>query len=69
LSKYLYEFGPGDVREISPRNAQLLMSGHIRYSGMQVLCGCCGGIGCVHCEPEPEPKLSRWQMLRRLFSR
>jgi len=69
MSKYLYEHGPGDLREISPQNAQLITSGHIRYHEMQVLCGACGGIGCEYCKPEPEPKLSRFESLKRWLRR
>jgi hypothetical protein len=54
---------------VSPRNAQLITSDHIRFHPMEVLCGNCGGLGCGYCEPEPEPQLSRRQLLRQLFKR
>jgi hypothetical protein len=45
------------------RTAQLLTSGHIRFSEMRVLCGGCGGIGCDLCEPEPAPAPRAWWRL------
>lgn len=50
---------------VDPRTAALFTSGQIRYSGMQVLYGCCGGISCEHCQPGP--KLTRVQLLKRFL--
>jgi hypothetical protein len=54
---------------VDARTAQWLTSGHIRYSGMQVLCSGCGGLGCDLCEPEPEPSVSRLELLKRWLRR
>jgi Phage capsid family len=49
-----YVLPSGREVDVTPIPPGLNLAEHIRYHPMQVLCGCCGGIGCQYCEPEPD---------------
>jgi excisionase family DNA binding protein len=65
VSRYLLVDGAGE-REISPRLAQQITSGGIRFNGFEVFCAGCSGAGCHLCEPKPIPRPS---LLKRLLGR
>lgn len=55
MSNYLYEFGPGDLREFDPRTAQALSL--VNSLDGWIFCGGCSGRGCELCE-EPAARAS-----------